>query len=595
MLHLRHEWVQLVWACALVAGVLLAAARAGAAGEALKVADFGAVPGDGKDDAPAIQAALDACAEKPGSTLVFAPGTYDLFGGKKDAQGVAHGPSVVAKGLRGLTIEGGGAELVGHDMAEMFRFEGGEDLVIRRFRFDWDPLPFTGGKVVARGDKSFDLEVVKPHVARAGVLIQGVLGFDPEKGRMAYRGLDHYQREGECPKLTEVAAPGVMRVYVSSPGAVPPLGAAVIARHQIYGMNVFTVIGGAGVRMEDVTIYTCPGMGLYADSCNGFALKNFRVEVRPGSGRWMTTEADATHFNNCRGNVSLEDCFFERMGDDATNIHSMYSVVRERVDDRTLRLVMGRGGGLPAMPRPRDVLEFGGGENPLVPYATAVVAAVEKDAQGKAAVVRFAEALPKEVAQGHVAANTSTAPSVWIRRCTVRQNRARGMLIQTRNVSLEDCDFEDVSGAALHICSDANYWWEGLGSRNVGIQGNRFKRCNFGAARRAAVLDIFAEVGPRLAGPGVHQDVKLARNVFEDADGAAIHVGCADQVVVEGNTFWRPKGPAVIIANSRNVIVAGNRLSEGAAPIKVEGGCDAATLKLQETWPPPENPGPARP
>ncbi|MCX5647626.1 MAG: right-handed parallel beta-helix repeat-containing protein, partial [Planctomycetota bacterium] len=544
MISLRPGWLQAAALGWMAAALLLMMAKAAPAGEALKVTDFGAVPNDGKDDAPAFQAALEACAKKPGATLALAPGTYDLFGGKKDAQGVPHGPSVVAKGLRGVTIDGGGAELVGHDLAEMFRFDGDSaDLVIRNLQFDWDPLPFTGGKVVARGEKSFDLEAVAPHVARAGVLIQGVLGFDPQEGRMARRGLDHYQREGECRTPTELVSPGVMRVFVSQPGAVPPLGANVIARHQIYGMNVFTVIGCDNVRLENVTVYACPGMGLYADSCKDFTLRNFRVEVKPGSGRWMTTEADATHFNNCRGRITFEDCLFERMGDDATNFHLMYSVVRERVDERTVRLVMGRGGGgWPAMPRQGDVLEFGGGENPLVPYAAVTVAAVERDAPGKAAVVHFTEALPAQVAKGHVVANTSTAPSVRIQRCTVRQNRARGMLVQTRDVVIEDCDFEDISGAALHICSDANYWWEGLGTRNVTIRGSRFSRCNFGAARRAGVIDLFAEVGPRLAGPGVHRGIVIENNTIADADGAAIHVGCADGVVLRGNTILRPQG-----------------------------------------------------
>ncbi len=46
----------------------------------INVSDFGAVPDDGKDDTPAIQAALDEIRTKKGkNTLSFAAGTYDFY------------------------------------------------------------------------------------------------------------------------------------------------------------------------------------------------------------------------------------------------------------------------------------------------------------------------------------------------------------------------------------------------------------------------------------------------------------------------------------------------------------------------------------
>ena len=556
--------------------------RTSMASNPFNVIDFGAVPNDGSDDAPAIQSAVDACAKQSGSRLIFAPGTYDLQGERKNLLR-RHKPSVTIKGLHDVIIDGNGAELVGHDMAQMLIFYECSSISIRNFKVDWDPLPFTGGKVIATGDKYFDLEVIEPHTARAGVVIQGILGYDPKAKRLALRGIDHYQR-WEDEKLTEVIRPGVMRVFVSHARGVPTVGSYVIARHQIYSMNPFTFYECENVHVENVTIYTAPGMGLYASQCKDFAFKNFNVQIKPGSGRWMTTEADATHFNNCRGQISFEDCFFEGMGDDATNVHCMYNVISERIDERTVKLVQGRGGGLPVLPKEGDHLEIGGGDNPLVPYTTAIVASVSRDKGTKSGIIQFTEALPDQTAKGHVIANASTAPSVRIKRCTVRRNRARGMLIQTRDVIIEDCDFEDVSGAALHITSDANYWWEGFGVRDVIIRNNRFRNCNFGAARRSAVIDVFAEVGKSLAGAGVHQNIIIENNIISDADGAAVHIGSTDGAIIRNNTVTDPKGPAIIIANSRNIEVTGNRLTENSVAVKLEKGCDESTFKLQKIW-----------
>ena len=70
---------------ALAALVLLAGASrqessraAGAEPAELSVADFGATPNDGENDAPGLRAALEACRRRGPTTLVLPPGRYDL-------------------------------------------------------------------------------------------------------------------------------------------------------------------------------------------------------------------------------------------------------------------------------------------------------------------------------------------------------------------------------------------------------------------------------------------------------------------------------------------------------------------------------------
>ncbi|MBM4156799.1 MAG: hypothetical protein FJ221_17490, partial [Lentisphaerae bacterium] len=62
----------------LVVSSLLAATAARAGGGAVHVADFGAVPDDGRCDAKAIDAAIHAAAISNRSCVVFAAGTYLL-------------------------------------------------------------------------------------------------------------------------------------------------------------------------------------------------------------------------------------------------------------------------------------------------------------------------------------------------------------------------------------------------------------------------------------------------------------------------------------------------------------------------------------
>jgi len=133
----------------------------------IKVADFGAVPNDGKNDTPAIAAAIEACKDRKSTKLVFAPGRYDINAGPKPRRRRRQ-PSLKIENINNMTIEGNGAELIGCDYSTMFHFSQCRNIAINNLTVDWDPLPFTQGKVVAANSSYVDIEVVAPFTAQAG-------------------------------------------------------------------------------------------------------------------------------------------------------------------------------------------------------------------------------------------------------------------------------------------------------------------------------------------------------------------------------------------------------------------------------------------
>jgi hypothetical protein len=64
-------------------------------------------------------------------------------------------------------------------------------------------------------------------------------------------------------------------------------------------------------------------MGLIAQRCKNVTLDQMRVAPAEGSGRWVSTLADATHFNHCQGRIVVTDSTFEYMLDDAINVHGV--------------------------------------------------------------------------------------------------------------------------------------------------------------------------------------------------------------------------------------------------------------------------------
>jgi hypothetical protein len=540
----------------------------------VRARDFGAIPGDGASDTEGLRAALKQVIDNGGGTLVLEPGRYLLQGPDAPCR-------MLLSNCENITIEGNSAELLGSGLTSIFTLDGARNITFHGLSIDWSPLPYSAGTVVARGDLSFDLEVLPLHEAKAGLKVGAILGMDRERRRLAVRGLDVYQTDFD--KRAELVRPGVMRCFVSNAGALPAVGDFVVVRHQVYGIQAFNLRRCENIRFVDVTVYCCPGMGIYAGDTTNVLLDRFRVMFRPGEDRWMTATADATHFNYCRGMIVMQDCLFEGMGDDASNIHNMQFVLDEKLDDRTVRLAAGRRGWPVEGLRVGDQLDFCGGPNRLMPYVTLAIESLDLAADKQSATVRLAAPLPSVAANGDVVGNSSALPAARITDSTFRRNRARGMLLQSRDIIVDRCTFEDISGAALHLTCDADYWWEGMGTRDVTIRNSHFARCNFGTARQWALIDIFGQLGAAgIAGPGANQRIAIYGNEINDvAEGAAISIGSASDVAVHDNRISGVPDAAIVVRQSRDVVIRDNVFTNTKDAVRFADGVDPATVTIE--------------
>ena len=547
----------------------------------IKVTDFGAVPDDGKNDTPAILAALEACRDKQGTKLVFAPGRYDINGGPMGQRGRRQS-SLNINNINNLTIEGNGAELIGCDYSTMFHFTECHNITINNLTVDWDPVPFTQGKVVAVDSNYVDIEVVSPFTAQAGRRTDGLLGYDPELQRMARRYTDHYQKGHEKP--SEIVRPGVMRLFIGRQdrftGTLPPVGKYIIVRHQIYGDQAFQFLKCNKIRIENVNIYSNPGMGVIGRFSRDFLLRHLNVMIRPGSGRWMSCTADATNFGSCRGTIVMENCLFEGMGDDATNVNAgHYQVVTERLSDKKLLIGCGPRDRRVTLPEIGDRLELSGPD--LVPYATAAVKSVKSDERKKTFVVELSDKLPERTKKGDIVGNASGCPSVRIRCCTVSRCRARGFIIKTRDAVIENCTLQNVSASGVVMNVDLNTWWESIGSQDVIIRNNRFIDCRFERAYVSGVIECLAGLREEKASPGIHRRITVANNIIQGTDGNAIKIGYADGADIVNNVIDKSNKEAVFIYNSRNIRITGNKVTNSIVGLNIADGCEGPTIKVE--------------
>jgi parallel beta-helix repeat protein len=307
----------------------------------------------------------------------------------------------------------------------------------------------------------------------------------------------------------------------------------------------------------------------------------------------MSTTADATHFNTCSGLIELKDSYFEGMGDDAGNFKTLYLTVDELEDDHTF--VGAHNLKLNVHIRPGDRVHFCTTDD-LLPYAQAKVEKVEFLGEGRQRIV-LSDPLPTKLKAGDVVANISRLPKVRVSNCTVRNNRARGFLLQTHDAIVEDCTFENCTGSGIFVMTEVVFFFEAIGTRNITIRNNRFENCGYTGPMGEGVLAVYAYLADFAYAPkpGVHRDITLENNVIRGADNCGIFITSTDGIRIAGNTIenvsrkpTNDKGDAAIyISGSRNVEITGNTIDSEAqgpgfkTPVKLGPGCEEETIGIK--------------
>jgi hypothetical protein len=525
----------------------------------IRVTDFGAVPDDGRDDTQAILAALEECKRHDPAVLVFPKGQYDVHAGSNPRNQWVLFP---VSGHNGLTVDGKGSVLMVHGITGLFWFEKCSDLMLTNLVVDCARPPFSQGKVLAAEGNHFDVEVFSDYPVQGGEKVEAYMDYDAQTRLPMRHGLDEYYTVVR----TELLRPQVLRVYLNNAARVKP-GVLVVLRHQVYSYNAFVCARCQDVNVRDVTVYTIPGMAWVAQVCTNVTMQRFRVVPRPGSGRMMSTTADATHFGGCKGTIRMTECVFEGMGDDGVNIKSgLYLSLLRKIDRHTvqarhnLKMV--------DSPDPGDVMEISHVED-LLPYATATVKRVELLEDGVQRL-EFESPLPADLREGDVFGNATRVPRVRISDCEVRNNRARGMLIQTRDAVIENCRFRGCTSAGILVLTEVAHFFESIGTRDVTVRGCTFEGVNYGAAMTPGALCAMAYLKdftypPK---PGIHRRITFEANTIRQTNNSAIFVAGVDEITLRNNRIelacdsptLDTGGYAIYVRSSRNVRLSGNRI-----------------------------------
>jgi hypothetical protein len=327
----------------------------------------------------------------------------------------------------------------------------------------------------------------------------------------------------------------------------PPIGnILIISSARRLGCGFFSE-DTTDILCENVTIHSCYGMGLLAQTCENITLRCFNT-LRHGD-QYYTSNADSTHFVNCTGLVLVENSTFEGQLDDALNIHGMYTKIIDKTDcEIFVNEVHSQAKGI-RIYRAGDRIQVLKPDT-LIPYTEKSIKEVEYI---NADLVRIVlNESTEDIIVGDDIESLNRAADLIFRGNIVRNNRARGMLIATRGKTvIEDCYFHS-SGSAILFESNGDYWYESGGVQDVTIRNNTFDACKHGGWGRAIVDCV-----PRKAteeGKYFNREIKVLDNKFHMVTEAVAILDNIEHAVFRGNTVTAAEGisPRVIVRHVGN-------------------------------------------
>jgi hypothetical protein len=505
-----------------------------------------------------LQGLVDRAIKAGSKRIVVPPGRYRVT--PKDRQ------HLVLRDLKDTQIIADGVEMVCTETTRALTISGCRNVTVRGLVIDYDPLPFTQGRITAiSADRTVhEIELFEGYPPAEAVRAFKYESFAPDTRTLRYG-------EHESPESVVAVDPRHIRITHRKGGPLTPEEVgdiiAIAAEFAPHGSMPHAVeVGGSqGVRLEDITVYASNCFGFVEFGCDGTTYYRCRIDRRPaatdpvqrGDARIRSLNADAFHSIGAIKGPAYLECAARFMGDDCINICGDYHMVTA-CNGAELRVLAKRTMDIAA----GDPVELDSYDGRRLPDARAV--RIEPDGkisdEEKTFLLKqrmdeglrtrwitdaFKVTLDRPVAlpMGSLIASARRMGNGFlVQGCDFGFNRSRGILVKASDGKVIGNKLTGNWMAAILVSPE--YWWlESGSSNNVEVRGNTITDC------RATAIRIEATGGEGLftgkpAPAGAHNNIAVVGNSISGCPLPGIRVTSTDGLRIEGNTLRLPPGAA---------------------------------------------------
>jgi hypothetical protein len=364
---------------------------------------------------------------------------------------------------------------------------------------------------------------------------------------------------------------GVFRVNVINSGQLAGVNVGDLFGCRVPGGQMTVLLDGvSNSTMKDIALFGGPCFGILESggSHNAYVNVSIRYPDAPPDGTTrplLSTSADGLHSSGARIGPRIEDIVFEGMDDDAIAIHGKFSLVTDAKDGSTIWLADSPNnlliGDLLAFydptfaPSPATlspdytptlfpVLSISrAASNYTPPFNVSKTMPSQKLPANSYSIVTVdtsASMLPEGITFDWVMVNTNAVGSGYsIRNATIRNHRARGMLLKGSHGLVEDSSITNSSLGGIIVTPEL-YWEEASYARNVTLRNNTLTLTSSGIQSYGGIaLGAVAPNGQLALSTG-HSLIVIENNTLIDAGYSPIWLNAAGNVILRGNFLKTP-------------------------------------------------------
>ena len=479
-----------------------------------------------------------------------------------------------------VQLDGGGARLICHGPLIPLALLGCRNVRVSNITVNWAiPMSAEGRIVDNHGDfidvfidtALFPCKVVNRRLTFVGedweepLWDWGNNEFDSNTRTLTLMGGDRFRSDAQ-----EALGEGLFRFYGDFRGQARP-GNLLALRHTLRRHSGLFGEDCTRLVFDNITFHSTAGLGALMQFCEGLYFRKLQFYPDTSRGRMLVSgHDDGIHLSNNRGEVTVEDCAFHGLMDDAINIHGTCVRVIESTDIHTLRCryMHPQAAGFPHWARYGDRIS-------LIDHTTmegiaALTAVSYQLLHREEFLITFREPVPKRLKAGDALENLSNTASFACRRNIFGGGRARSLLISTPQPVVVEENIFDSSGSAILLAGDANYWYESGACRDVSIRRNVFNDCCLSSYYQfgEAVVTVYPEVPMPEQAPPFHRNIRVEDNLFYTADYPVLYARCTESLSFQRNTIarsrrhepWHPRRHMITAAWCRKVTVHNNCL-----------------------------------
>lgn len=531
----------------------------------VNAADFGATENNLKF-CDAMNAAVAHCRKIGARKLVLPKGVYHLYNS---------GP-ITFEGLKDFEFDGGGstfiflrdkglAKMKGLDASKISNnFQDGacvkisecERVKVGNFNIDWDWAADPLGSIVrvenvcaSPGGEYIDYKFVDyDNFPRRDLRVANLSSYDPVSNLIGVEGgatLGYEFYKGKNIPKMEWLSGNVLRVWHSRYSRRAKVGDFYRMQHYYYdGAGVLTH-QNRHLTLSKVNVYSCRGHAFLVSGTQQY-WQYLDCSIKPPEGakaRAITCTADHLHVVNSRGYMKLIGCDFMLGADDCINVHDCtgYAVRKSdfSLETRNVRGIKMFKVGDPIELRDDDFSPSG--------FTGKIKSVKPIDASKGVHEIVFADKIPQPKGDGFIMFNHYySSGNILLRNCKFHSNRARGIIIQCPNVTVENCVIKNNEMAGMRIVTGytPNLWSEGFGVDNLLVRGCVFESTNRTDVKadgfaRDIHIGIYRTTGERTGQTmyPIMSNITFENNTFKNAYGLVAFITSSGNVVFRENTI----------------------------------------------------------